>query len=66
MAEGGAELYYRYNLTMEWDTAAMQCVVEEAGGIFRQMDGSELRYNRADSCNEKGFYAINCVENRLQ
>lgn len=66
VAEGGAEIYYRHNPTMEWDTAAMQCVVEEAGGLFRQMDGSALRYNRADPRNAKGFYAVNCAENVLR
>lgn len=66
VAEGGAELYYRYNPTMEWDTAAMQCIVEEAGGVFRRMDGGKLRYNRESPCNESGFYAINCLENELR
>lgn len=65
IAEGKAEIYYRYNPTMEWDTAAMQCIVEEAGGIFRQMDDTEMRYNRNNSLNDKGFYVINQIENRL-
>ncbi len=66
IASGKADLYYRYNPTMEWDTAAMQCIVEEAGGVFRQMDDSLMRYNRENSLNDKGFYAINCMENRLR
>lgn len=65
IASGEADVYYRYNPTMEWDTAAMQCIVEEAGGVFRQMDGTEMLYNRENSLNERGFYAINCMENRL-
>lgn len=63
IAAGEAEIYYRYNPTMEWDTAAMQCIVEEAGGLFRQMDGSEMCYNRQDSLNSKGFYVLNSREN---
>jgi len=63
VAEGKADIYYRYALCSEWDTAAMQCIVEQAGGIFRQMDGSEMTYNRKSSINEKGFYAINREEN---
>lgn len=63
IAEGKADVYYRYALCSEWDTAAMQCIVEQAGGIFRQMDGSEMTYNRKNSINEKGFYAINTKEN---
>lgn len=66
VAKGDAELYYRYNPTMEWDTAAMQCLVEEAGGVLRQMDDTEMRYNRKNSLNEKGFYIINRIENRLR
>ena len=66
VAKGDAEIYYRHNPTMEWDTAAMQCIVEEAGGIFRQMDDSPMRYNREDSLNAKGFYVINREENRLE
>ena len=65
VAEGNAEIYYRHNPTREWDTAAMQCIVEEAGGIFRQMDGTEMLYNREDSLNSKGFYAINKEKNLL-
>ncbi|MBQ1525701.1 MAG: 3'(2'),5'-bisphosphate nucleotidase CysQ [Lachnospiraceae bacterium] len=66
VAKGDADVYFRHNPTMEWDTAAMQCIVEEAGGIFRQMDDSPMLYNREDSLNSKGFYAINAIENRLR
>lgn len=65
VAKGEADIYFRHNPTMEWDTAAMQCIVEEAGGIFRQMDDSPMTYNREDSLNAKGFYALNRAENRL-
>lgn len=59
VASGQADIYYRFNPTMEWDTAAMQCIAEEAGAIFKQMDGSDMIYNREDSLNSKGFYIIN-------
>lgn len=65
VAKGEAEVYYRFGYSMEWDTAAMQCIVEEAGGIFRQMDDSEMTYNRVNCLNEKGFYAINNFKNKL-
>ena len=65
IARGDAEVYYRHNPTMEWDTASMQCIVEEAGGIFRQMDDSEMTYNRRDCVNRKGFYILNCGQNKL-
>lgn len=65
VASGQADGYYRFNLTMEWDTAAMQCIAEEAGAVFRQMDGTKMYYNREDSRNSKGFYIINRKENLL-
>ena len=63
VAEGKADVYYRFGLTSEWDTCAMHCIVEEAGGIFRQMDGTEMLYNRKNHLNEKGFFVVNCKEN---
>lgn len=65
IAKGEAEIYYRFNPTMEWDTAAMQCIVEEAGAIFKQMDDTDMRYNREDSLNSKGFYIINNLDNKM-
>ena len=65
IARGDAEVYYRFNPTMEWDTCAMQCIAEQAGAIFRQMDGTEMLYNRKNSTNEKGFYIVNRLENVL-
>lgn len=65
VAAGEADVYYRFNPTMEWDTAAMQCIAEEAGAVFCQMDGSPMTYNRENSQNAKGFYLINREENRL-
>lgn len=65
IAKGEADVYYRHNPTMEWDTAAMQCIVEQAGAIFKQMDDTEMLYNRENSLNDKGFYIINNIENKL-
>ena len=66
IATGAADVYYRHNPTMEWDTAAMQCIVEEAGAIFKQMDDTEMLYNRENSLNDKGFYIINNIKNRIR
>ncbi len=65
IAKGEADVYYRHNPTMEWDTAAMQCIVEEAGAIFMQMDDTPMLYNRKNCLNSKGFYIINKIENKL-
>jgi len=66
IAKGEADIYYRFNPTMEWDTAAMQCIVEESGGIFLQLDDTEMSYNRVNTLNEKGFYILNKIENKLK
>jgi 3'(2'), 5'-bisphosphate nucleotidase len=36
---------------MEWDTAAAQCVVEEAGGRVLDARGAPLTYNKHDLRN---------------
>ena len=51
VAEGTADVYPRLGPTMEWDTAAAQCVVEEAGGQVLDRDGKPLRYNKPDLHN---------------
>jgi len=47
VAEGSADIYLRDVPTMEWDTAAAQCVVEAAGGQIFALDGKPLRYGKA-------------------
>ncbi|MGE5241197.1 MAG: 3'(2'),5'-bisphosphate nucleotidase CysQ [Bacteroidota bacterium] len=51
VAEGAADVYPRLGPTMEWDTAAAQCVVEVAGGSVTDLDGRPLVYNKADLHN---------------
>jgi 3'(2'), 5'-bisphosphate nucleotidase len=57
VAEGSADFYPRLGTTMEWDTAAAQCVLEAAGGRVVQCDGTPLRYNKSDRRNPH-FFAI--------
>ncbi|HEY5643941.1 MAG TPA: 3'(2'),5'-bisphosphate nucleotidase CysQ [Woeseiaceae bacterium] len=45
VAEGGADLYPRLGPTSEWDTAAAQAVVEQAGGSVVTLDGKPMNYN---------------------
>ncbi|MBR2414958.1 MAG: 3'(2'),5'-bisphosphate nucleotidase CysQ [Clostridia bacterium] len=66
IAEGKADIYYRTGLTCEWDTCAMHCVVEQAGGVLRQLDHTPLVYNRENTLNDKGFYILNRPENTLE
>jgi 3'(2'), 5'-bisphosphate nucleotidase len=46
VAEGEADLYPRFGVTMEWDTAAPQAIVEAAGGAVVTADGLPLRYGK--------------------
>ena len=66
IAEGKAEISYRYSSnTKEWDTAAPQLILEEAGGLLLKPDGEPLRYNRKDVHNREGYLLINRKENFL-
>lgn len=52
VAEGSAHLYPRFGPTLEWDTAAAQCIVEQAGGrVTDLLAGDPLRYNKPDLHN---------------
>lgn len=52
VAEGDADLYPRLGPTSEWDTAAAQAVVEQAGGSVVTLDGKPMKYNeKADILN---------------
>ena len=46
IARGDADVYPRMAPTMEWDTAAAQCIVEAAGGGIYSLDGKPLRYGK--------------------
>ena len=49
VAEGKADVYPRLGPTSEWDTAAAQCVVEQAGGQVIAVSGERLAYNNKES-----------------
>lgn len=52
IAEGSAHLYPRLGPTMEWDTAAAQIILEEAGGHVMKWQGDHpLKYNKEDLLN---------------
>uniref|UniRef100_UPI003B59D075 3'(2'),5'-bisphosphate nucleotidase CysQ family protein n=1 Tax=Reichenbachiella sp. TaxID=2184521 RepID=UPI003B59D075 len=52
IAEGKADLYPRFAPTMEWDTAAADAVVREAGGqvLIRNLK-TPVQYNKVDLLN---------------
>lgn len=66
IASGKAELSYRLSDgTKEWDTCAMQILLEEAGGYLLKLDGTPIRYNREDVYNRGGYLLINNKKNFL-
>jgi len=58
IADGRADLYLRAGPTSEWDTAAAQCVLEQAGGRVMQLDGVPLAYNTKASLLNPEFLAV--------
>lgn len=58
VAEGSADIYPRLGPTSEWDTAAAQCVVEEAGGRLTDTKMQALRYNTKDSLLNPHFFVF--------
>jgi 3'(2'),5'-bisphosphate nucleotidase len=44
VADGQADIYPRFGLTSQWDTAAAQCIVEQAGGKVTDLAGKSLTY----------------------
>jgi 3'(2'), 5'-bisphosphate nucleotidase len=52
LASGQAHFYPRLAPTMEWDTAAAQCILEEAGGSVIQFGNlNPLEYNKSNLLN---------------
>lgn len=66
IARGLAEMSYRFSSnTKEWDTCAMQVIVEQAGGFLLKFNGEPIRYNREDVYNHDGYVICNRKENFL-
>ena len=63
IAHGKAEMSYRFSSnTKEWDTCAMQAIVEQAGGFILKFDGTPIVYNREDVYNKDGYVIVNKKE----
>lgn len=57
VAEGDADLYPCLGPTSEWDTAAAQCILEQAGGQLTDLNLQPLRYNLGESLINPPFIA---------
>ena len=62
VAEGGADVYPRLGPTSEWDTAAAQAVVEQAGGSVVTLDGKPLKYNQKEEILNPHFLVIGATD----
>lgn len=51
VAEGEADVYPRFGPTMEWDIAAAEAVLEQAGGVIETPEGEKLGYNKESLVN---------------
>ncbi len=58
IAEGGADVYPRFGPTGEWDTAASQIILEQAGGHLTDMQLRPLRYNARSVLINPDFFAF--------
>ncbi|PSV42784.1 3'(2'),5'-bisphosphate nucleotidase CysQ [Photobacterium indicum] len=58
VAEGAVDCYLRLGPTGEWDTAATQCIVEEAGGRIVNTHLNPLSYNERDTLENPNFITL--------
>ncbi len=63
IAEGAADVYPRLGPTSQWDTAAGQCVLEQAGGRVVGPQGQPLRYGLDRPVINPEFVAWGGLEN---
>ncbi len=58
LATGEADLFLRLSPSSEWDNAAGQCLIQEAGGAVFGLDGQPLSYNRTGILEQRPFIAM--------
>lgn len=64
IAEGKYDFFYRMSSgTKEWDVAAGDLLIQEAGGAMVQPSGEKFRYNREDVYNRDGYIVANKASN---
>lgn len=64
IAEGKSHIYPRLAPTMEWDTAAAQIILEEAGGtVLEFKTNTKLHYNKESLLNPFFVASAKCLTN---
>ena len=65
-AEGIADIYPRLSQSMEWDTAAGEAIVENAGAFVRSTDGIDMKYNKQNLENPHHIVSRSVFYNDLR
>ncbi len=66
IAKGDYDFFYRMSSgTKEWDVAAGDLLIHEAGGAMVQPNGERFRYNREDVYNREGYIIANKIGNLI-
>ena len=63
IACGQADIYPRFGLTSEWDTAAGDAIVKYAGGYVAILSGESIAYNLKDNLLNPNFIVSNSKRN---
>ncbi len=58
VAEGAVDCYLRLGPTGEWDTAATQCITQEAGGRILSTQLKPLSYNERETLENPNFIVL--------
>lgn len=58
VARGTADVYAAFGDTSQWDTAASQCLLEEAGGALTDLELAPLGYDPAGPLDNPYFLAV--------
>jgi len=59
IAEGFFDTYPIFGPCSEWDTAAGNCILKNAGGSVKNVSSEELKYNTKDNFLSEAFVASN-------
>jgi len=65
IAAGEQDVYYRFGPTCIWDTAAMQIIIEEAGGVLKLLNDKKINYKKTNYLNDE-FYIVNNEKNKMK
>lgn len=66
IAQGDYDFFYRMSSgTKEWDVAAGDLLIHEAGGAMVQPNGLRFHYNREDVYNREGYIIANTKDNLI-